>query len=121
MVTAVTSGAPLTTDIIGHMEITAVYLAIIPMQPSITGTYGLLSGNPVCVAEFARRHIAGATQIFVYEPASALVTAIHLLVEPHSVAVEHEFNIAVSTAEVFATRRAAIAEYFILVSLIYKL
>jgi hypothetical protein len=122
VVTAVTSGAPLTTDIIGHMEITAVYLAIIPMQPSTTGVYVLASGYPVSDAVFATRHKAGVTQIFAYIGApEAEVIAIHLLVEPHYIAVEHSLYRAVSAAEVFATRRAAIAEYFILVSLIYKL
>jgi hypothetical protein len=103
------------------MEITEVYLVITPMQVLITGVYFLPSGVPVYSAEFATRHKAGVTQIFVYVPESEEVTPVHLLVEPHSIAVVHDAYNAVSAAEVFATRRAATAAYFILVSLIYKL
>jgi hypothetical protein len=41
----------------------------------------------------------------------------HLLMVPHSIAVEQIAPNSVSTAEVVADRRAAIAAYFILVSL----
>jgi hypothetical protein len=115
VVTSANVSDPYITDIVGHIDTTVVCLVIAPMQVLSSTVYALTLASPT---EFYGSFVAiiqflGRTHILNNPPPSVCVTDAHLLTVPHSVALEQEAFTTVSTADVFATRRAAIAAYFI--------